>query len=57
VPERPVVREHFEVVATCPARCLDGVDVAALPRRSFDGRNWEASIDQFRRRQQEGAGS
>jgi len=39
------------------ARCLDGVDVAALPRRSFDGRNWEASIDQFRRRQQEGAGS
>ena len=39
------------------ARCLDGVDVAALPRRSFDGRNWEASIDQFRQRQQEGAGS
>ena len=39
------------------ARCLDGVDVAALPRRSIDGRNWEASIDQFRRRQQEGAGS
>jgi hypothetical protein len=39
------------------ARCLDGVDVAVLPRRSFDGRNWEASIDQFRRRQQEGAGS
>jgi hypothetical protein len=22
-------------------RCLDGVDVAALPIRSFDGRNWE----------------
>jgi hypothetical protein len=39
------------------ARCLDGVDPAALPRRSFDGRNWEASIDQFRRRQQEGADS
>ena len=39
------------------ARCLDGVDVAALPRRSFDGRNWEASVDQFRRRQQEGAGT
>jgi hypothetical protein len=39
------------------ARCLDGVDVAVLPRRSFDGRNWEASIDQFRRRHQEGAGS
>jgi hypothetical protein len=39
------------------ARCLDGIDPAALPRRSFDGRNWESSIDQFRRRQQEGAGS
>ena len=39
------------------ARCLDGVDVPALPRRSFDGRNWEASVDEFRRRQQEGAGS
>ena len=23
------------------ARCLDGVDPEALPRRSFDGRNWE----------------
>ena len=22
-------------------RCLDGVELAALPRHSFDGRNWE----------------
>jgi len=26
-------------------RCLDGVDVAALAPRPFDGRNWEASIE------------
>ena len=25
-------------------RCLDGVDLAALRVRPFDGRNWEASI-------------
>ena len=25
-------------------RCLDGVDLASLPIRRFDGRNWEASI-------------
>jgi len=26
------------------ARCLDGVDVAALKPHSFDGRNWEEAI-------------
>ena len=25
------------------ARCLEGVDLDALPRQAFDGRNWEAS--------------
>ncbi len=35
-------------------RCLDDVDMTALSRRSFDGRNWEASVEEFRRRQQEG---
>lgn len=25
-------------------RCLDGVDLGALPVRRFDGRNWEASV-------------
>jgi hypothetical protein len=25
------------------ARCLDGVDVALLPVRTFDGRNWEVA--------------
>ncbi len=30
------------------ARCLDGIDAAALPRRSFDGRNWEDAIDGLR---------
>jgi len=36
------------------ARCLDGVDAASLPRSSFDGRNWEDAIDEFRGRQREG---
>ena len=31
------------------ARCLDGVDAASLPRRAFDGRNWERSVDALRR--------
>jgi hypothetical protein len=31
-------------------RCLEGVDVAALPRRPFDGRDWERSVDALRRR-------
>ena len=26
------------------ARCLDGVDVAALKPKSFDGRHWEAAM-------------
>ena len=26
-------------------RCLDGVDPGALPRRAFDGRHWEESVD------------
>jgi len=26
------------------ARCLDGVDPAAIAIRTFDGRNWEASM-------------
>lgn len=28
-------------------RCLDGVDVAALPVQRFDGVNWEASAKAF----------
>lgn len=27
-------------------RCLDGIDLAAIPVASFDGRNWEAAIQQ-----------
>jgi hypothetical protein len=27
-------------------RCLDGVDLAALERYAFDGRNWDAAIEQ-----------
>jgi len=34
------------------ARCLEGVDVGALPRRPFDGRDWERSADALRRRGQ-----
>ena len=30
------------------ARCLAGVDIAALPLRDFDGRNWERAIDALR---------
>jgi hypothetical protein len=26
-------------------RCLDDVDLSAIPIKSFDGRNWEASMD------------
>jgi hypothetical protein len=26
------------------ARCLEGVDVTALPTTSFDGRDWEAAF-------------
>ena len=26
------------------ARCLDGIDVAALKPQTFDGRNWEAAM-------------
>ena len=26
------------------ARCLDGVDIGALPIKQFDGRNWEAAM-------------
>jgi hypothetical protein len=26
------------------ARCLDGIDVATLRRRSFDGRDWEEAM-------------
>ena len=29
------------------ARCLDGVDVASLRPRQFDGRNWEQAIAGF----------
>jgi hypothetical protein len=27
-------------------RCLDGVDIAALPIKQFDGRNWEHAMGQ-----------
>jgi hypothetical protein len=26
------------------ARCLDGIDIDAIRRKSFDGRNWEAAM-------------
>jgi hypothetical protein len=29
-------------------RCLEAVDVAALPLRSFDGRNWEQHVERLR---------
>jgi hypothetical protein len=29
-------------------RCLDGVDASSLPRRAFDGRNWEQSVGALR---------
>jgi hypothetical protein len=35
------------------ARCLDDFDPGALPRRAFDGRNWEAAI--AGRRREEGS--
>ena len=27
-------------------RCLEGVDIAALPVKEFDGRNWEVAMQQ-----------
>jgi hypothetical protein len=33
------------------ARCLEGVDVTALSRREFDGRDWERSVDALRRQE------
>src|SRR5262249_25793382 len=27
-------------------RCLDGIDLAAIPIAAFDGRDWEAAIEQ-----------
>ncbi len=36
------------------ARCLDDVDPQSLPRRAFDGRNWEHAIDELRRREPDG---
>jgi len=27
-------------------RCLEGVDLAAIPIKEFDGRNWEAAMQQ-----------
>lgn len=35
------------------ARCLDGVDAVSLPRRAFDGRDWERSVDALRRQRGE----
>lgn len=39
------------------ARCLDGVDVASLPRSSFDGQHWEEAVEQLRGRLREEEGS
>ena len=36
------------------ARCLDGLDVASLPRLSFDGRHWDEAIEGLRGRKREG---
>ena len=30
------------------ARCLDDIDLAEIPRRAFDGRNWEAAMAERR---------
>ncbi|HWP08618.1 MAG TPA: GFA family protein [Polyangiaceae bacterium] len=30
-------------------RCLAGVDIAVLPVRSFDGRNWERHVEALRK--------
>jgi len=32
------------------ARCLEGVDLATVRRRRFDGQNWEQSIVDYRKR-------
>jgi centromere protein V len=39
------------------ARCLDGVDVASLPRSSFDGQHWEEAVERLRGRLREEEGS
>jgi len=38
-----VPRSHPDMIDV-NVRCLEGVDVAALTPRPFDGRNWEASM-------------
>lgn len=42
-----VPRSHPDAIDV-NVRCLDDVDLAALTVRSFDGRNWEANVDDFR---------
>ena len=38
-------------------RCLDDIDASALPRRPFDGRDWDGAIAGLRRAQREGESS
>ncbi|MGH8052564.1 MAG: GFA family protein [Stenotrophomonas sp.] len=40
----PRIAPHMWVVNL---RCVDGIDLTALPRQSFDGRNWEEAARQL----------
>ena len=42
-----VPRSHPDAYSV-NVRCLDGIDPSSLEVTSFDGRNWERSIDRFR---------
>jgi len=37
------------------ARCLEELNLSALPRRVFDGRNWEAAVLAEKRERSQGA--
>jgi ketosteroid isomerase-like protein len=49
-----VPRSHPDCIDV-NVRCLPDVDLDALPRRHFDGRNWEAQVAEFRRAASAGA--
>ena len=49
----PFVRPRLAPTAwAVNVRCLDGVDLASLAVREFDGANWEAAAERFRRRRE-----
>jgi hypothetical protein len=43
-----VPRSHPNMIDV-NVRCLDGVELEELKVRRFDGRNWEESVDEFRK--------